>query len=213
MTADQLAEGSRALLAAMADAGQGPEALRSIGRLAARQPALLDEAAFLGLAADLDGQPWPGNYRCTATAVDTGEVVVWTPESRVELHRAVAASCAAPLMFPPVTIDGRRYMDGGVLSHLNVRAAVGAERILALSCFPLDQPLAAFQTVSQEIAELHASGTALLAMEPSPEVFALGAGGPAMMDPALAEEAYALGRAQADLERDGVMAWSGERRW
>ncbi|MEU6064771.1 patatin-like phospholipase family protein [Streptomyces sp. NPDC047082] len=206
MSADQLAEGSQVLLAAMAQAGQGPEALRSIGRLAVQHHTLLDEASFLGLVTDLVGLAWPTTFRCTATAIDTGEVVVWTADSAVELHPAVAAGCAAPVLFAPVTIGGRRYLDGGVLSHVNARAAADAERMVVPSCFPLDQPPAAFQTVQQEIAELRAADVALLTVEPSPEVFTLGAGGPAMMNPALAEQAYTLGRAQAGIERGRTAA-------
>ena len=53
--------------------------------------------------------------------------------------RHLAASCAVPLVFPPVRIDGRRYLDGGLLNPLPVYAAVdlGATEILALHALPV----------------------------------------------------------------------------
>jgi predicted acylesterase/phospholipase RssA len=50
----------------------------------------------------------------------------------------LAASCAVPLVFPPVRIDGRFYLDGGLLNPLPVYAAVklGATQILALQALP-----------------------------------------------------------------------------
>lgn len=47
--------------------------------------------------------------------------------------RHLAASCAVPLALPPVKIDGRWYLDGGLLNSLPVWAAVelGATEILA----------------------------------------------------------------------------------
>ena len=48
--------------------------------------------------------------------------------------RHLAASCAVPLVFAPVRIDGRYYSDGGLLNPLPVYAAVelGATEIVAL---------------------------------------------------------------------------------
>ncbi|MEU9348433.1 patatin-like phospholipase family protein [Streptomyces sp. NPDC048278] len=153
-----MAEGFQVLLAPMAQAGQGLKAVREIGRLVAQQPAGIDEETFLPLVADFDGQTWPSRLRCTAVALDNAEVGVWSSESGVALQLAVAASCGAPVVLPLVTIDGRRYMVGGVLSHINARAAADAEGVVVVSCFPLDQPLAPFQTVRQESAELRAAG-------------------------------------------------------
>ncbi len=50
----------------------------------------------------------------------------------------VLASCAVPLAALPQRIDGRWYVDGGLLNPLPVWAAVelGATRIVALNCLP-----------------------------------------------------------------------------
>lgn len=55
--------------------------------------------------------------------------------------RHLAASCAIPLCFPPVAIDGRRYVDGGLRGGLPLWAAekMGATRVIALDV--LNTPL------------------------------------------------------------------------
>ena len=60
----------------------------------------------------------------------TGELVVFDRESGVELVDAVAASCAVPGVWPPATVAGRRYIDGGARSGTNADLAAGAERVL-----------------------------------------------------------------------------------
>jgi NTE family protein len=52
--------------------------------------------------------------------------------------RHILASCAVPLGFPPVRIDGRKYCDGGLLNVMPVWAAerLGAERAIAVNALP-----------------------------------------------------------------------------
>lgn len=69
---------------------------------------------------------WPGHgYACTAVDTATGEFVVWNEASKVPLSRAVASSCSVPGVFPAITIDGKRYMDGGMRSATNADLAKG----------------------------------------------------------------------------------------
>jgi NTE family protein len=58
-----------------------------------------------------------------------GEEVTW---------RHLVASCAVPCGFPPVRIEGRLYVDGGLLGVLPVWAAVecGATRVIAVNAMP-----------------------------------------------------------------------------
>jgi NTE family protein len=51
---------------------------------------------------------------------------------------AVLASAAIPAIFPPVEIDGERFIDGGVVNNVPIRRAVeaGATRIVVLLCAP-----------------------------------------------------------------------------
>jgi NTE family protein len=81
----------------------------------------MDEASFIasfgrslsGLGDDF----WPDRpFACTATDALTGAFVVWDRTAKVGLARAVASSCSVPGIFPPITIKGRRYIDGGMHS-------------------------------------------------------------------------------------------------
>ena len=67
-------------------------------------------------------------------AVDaaTGEPVIFTRDSGVALVDAVAASCAVPGIWPPVTIGDRRYIDGGIRSITNADLAAGSDRVLVI---------------------------------------------------------------------------------
>ena len=67
---------------------------------------------------------WPDHPRLWAVATDyaTGERVPLgrADAPRAEIGDAVAASCAIPGFYRPVTIAGRRYVDGGVWSTSNL---------------------------------------------------------------------------------------------
>jgi NTE family protein len=49
---------------------------------------------------------------------------------------AVLASAAMPAIFPPIEIEGERYIDGGVVNNVPIRRAIeaGATRIVVLLC-------------------------------------------------------------------------------
>jgi NTE family protein len=78
---------------------------------------------------------WPAHPRLLVTAVDaeTGEAVVWDHDSGVDLVDAVAARCAVPLVWPPMSVNGRRYVDGGVRSPINADYATGCSRVVVLA--------------------------------------------------------------------------------
>ena len=63
--------------------------------------------------------------------------------------RHLVACCAVPCGFPPVRIDGRLYVDGGLLGVLPVWAAVecGATRVIAVNAMPF-MPSWAARTVA-----------------------------------------------------------------
>ncbi len=76
---------------------------------------------------------------------------------------AVVASCSVPGLFPPMLIDGRHYLDGGLVHSIPVgRAlALGATRIFVLQVGRVEQPLRPPRwpwevgTVAFEIARRH----------------------------------------------------------
>src|ERR1022692_3215415 len=171
---DGLAAGDEAFLSAMRQASLDTDprqALRTIGR-AAQEASAPAEDAYLGLFGTLDGTAWPAGFRCTATDTETGDLVVWDQGSGVPLLHAVASSCSVPVLFPAVTIKGRHYMDGGILSHLNAAAAPPADVLVVLSCHPLGSQgaggggsLAASVTPDAELAPLRQTRR-LIAVEP-----------------------------------------------
>ena len=96
---------------------------------------MVDEQSYVtALARRLPVHDWPERpLLITAVNADGGEPVVWDRSSGVPLDRAVAASCAVPCVFPPVTIHGGRYMDGGVRSGTNADLAQGASRVVVMA--------------------------------------------------------------------------------
>ena len=98
-------------------------------RRAARS-AVLDEDTFVAAVGHGLGEAgWPErDLMITAVRADTGEGVAFTKDSGVPLARAVAASCAVPLIYPPVTIHGDPYVDGGIRTLTNADMAAGADR-------------------------------------------------------------------------------------
>jgi NTE family protein len=77
---------------------------------------------------------WPDHrFICTAVDAANGAFVTWDNDAGVPLDRAVASSCAVPGIYPPVTINGRRYIDGGVRSPTNADLARGCDAVLIIS--------------------------------------------------------------------------------
>ena len=208
---DSLAAGDEAFLSTISQASLDTDprqALRAIGR-AAREASTPAEDVYLGLFGTLDGTPWPAGFRCTATDTETGDLVVWDQGSGVPLMHAIAASCSVPMLFPTVTIKGRHYMDGGILSHLNATAAPPTDVLVVLSCHPLGSKgaggggsLAASVTPDAELAPLRRTRR-LVAVEPD---FS-GIEAPAnMMDPNFAIQAFQTGKRQAEREAAAIQA-------
>lgn len=112
---------------------------RSIVGRAAMMARTATEEAFLDtIAREIAGRDWPEEaLLLTAIDAETGTAVVFTKDSGVPLERAVAASCAVPGVFPPVRINGRAYVDGGLRSAANVDLAAGHDRVLVLAPLPL----------------------------------------------------------------------------
>ena len=89
----------------------------------------------------LPSHDWPDHdLRITGVDIDTGELVVFTRESGVSLVDAVEASCAVPAAWPVVTIGGRRYMDGGMGSSVNMIAVKDCDTAVVLVPAPSDSP-------------------------------------------------------------------------
>ena len=125
------------LLARFTAAGAGAstpdDAMRAIGALALDTDTVAEPVRKAAIAARLPVPDWP-DRPVLLPAIDalTGELTVFSRDSRVALVDAVAASCAVPGIWPPVTINGRRYIDGGVGSATHADLAAGYDRILVI---------------------------------------------------------------------------------
>jgi NTE family protein len=145
------ARGARAY-AALTDETRDRASIRSeVGALALAAEVVAEEPYIAMLTSRLPRHEWP-TRPLLITAVDarTGDPVVWNSKSGVPLNQAVAASCAVPCIFPPVTINGSRYMDGGVRSGTNADLASGAARVVVLA------PLAPVRMHGAPAAEMDA---------------------------------------------------------
>lgn len=200
--------------AALADAMEraalsvDPEPVRAeIGKMALDAQTLSEEASVSrAMFAPFIGKAWPQQLLITTVNARTGQLRIWDASSGAPLERAIAASTAAPCVLPPITIGSEQYIDGGVRSALNADLAIGADLVVAVSCFALTGAAIPdfFETLNSPVlAELDAvrsSGATLAVVEPQPAFLALTDFGDGMMDGSLIPEAYRLGRTAADTE-------------
>jgi NTE family protein len=148
----------------------------------------------------LGGIPWP-ERPLLVTAVDavSGEFVVFDRDSRVgdapvTLLDAVSASCAVPGVWPPVTIGGRRWIDGGVRSATNADVAAGHERVVVIA--PITRGFRRSSGTATELAGLRDDARIALV---APDAGARKAIGNNVLDPARRGISAQAGRAQAAL--------------
>jgi len=139
----------------------------------------------------LAGTQWP-DRQLLITAVDagTGEFRTFDRDSGVSLLHAVAASCAVPGVYPPVTIDGRRYVDGGMRSAANADLAQGYDRLVVLA--PIPRGVGPMASVDAQVTGL-VSRVAVV----SPDAGSRKAIGRNVLDPAARAPSAEAGRAQA----------------
>ncbi|CAM3495209.1 patatin-like phospholipase family protein [Nocardioides zeicaulis] len=159
--------------------GSGRQKLARVGRVAraAHAPGSIDRAAVI--RARLPVHDWPDrDLRVTAVDAVSGEFTVFTRDSGVDLVEAVAASCAVPTVWPPVGIDDRTYMDGGMRSTANVDVAAGAERVVVLA--PLPRSFSRRTSIRVQLERV--GPRAWSVVTPDPE--ALAAFGKNLLDPA-----------------------------
>jgi NTE family protein len=183
--------------AAVAGAKSPEEMQRAIGAVALATPTVAEPVRHAAVAARLPVPAWPDRAMLLpAVDAETGEPVIFAKDSGVALADAVAASCAVPGIWPPVTISGRRYIDGGVRSSTNADLARGCDRILVIVPAPADAP-DPFSKLDQEIELLRpASVLAIYADEASIAAFGTNPLSPATRPPA-ARAGRAIGRSRA----------------
>ena len=168
-----------------------------IGRVALAAQTVPEET-FLANFRHLSDGGWPSQYRCTACDAESGEFVVWDADRGVDIVRAAASSCAVPGIFPPITIGGRRYIDGGMRSASNADLATGYDNVLVVTLFssePGDARMEAFRRgFESELQTLRDGGASVEVI--SPDADSRAAFGVNLMDPSVSPAAAEAGLAQ-----------------
>ena len=114
--------------------GDGQRGRAWLGRAALRARTVPESQRRAAIMTRVTADEWPATrLRIPAVVAATGEVKVFDNDSGVSLIDAVAASCAVPLVWPPMTVNGRRYIDGGMRSIANVDLATGYDRVVVLA--------------------------------------------------------------------------------
>jgi NTE family protein len=189
---------------AVAPARRNPVRARiRLGRMAVRsrtEPAAERRAV---VAARLGTHDWPtGNLLITAVDVDTGELATFDSGSGVDLVDAVGASCAVPGVWPPVTVNGRRLMDGGMRSPANADLAAGYDRVVVVA--PIPRGLKPIPSVMDQVTELARSCQAVALLVP--DAASVAAFGRNLLDPRTRAPSARAGYAQAAAVRPDVAA-------
>jgi NTE family protein len=105
-----------------------------LGRAALRAKTVPEAERRRAIMSRVPHDDWPATtLKVPAVAAETGAVTVFQNSSGVSLIDAVAASCAVPLVWPPMTVNGARYIDGGVRSIANVDLAAGYGRVVVIA--------------------------------------------------------------------------------
>lgn len=103
---------------------------------------------------------WPEQLvRLTAVDAHSGKRIVFDKDSVVPVVDAVAASCAAPGVWAPITIGESHYIDGGVHSPTNADLAAGHERVVVIAPVPELRELPGGK-LSEQLADVEAEGKA-----------------------------------------------------
>lgn len=161
-------------------------------RLRLVEPPALVQRAFPGSLLRLSDRDWASNrfppkwpdkvLWLVTSDLDRGNRVVLAADAPVmaTLPQAVQASCAVPGLYPPVRVDGRRLVDGGVHSVTNLDLAVRARSAAVIALAPMSfeasgppRSLAALvrtrfnAQVAKEAAAVRRSGAALLLLRPT----------------------------------------------
>jgi len=167
------------------------EKLQKIGAVALSTATVSEAVRREVIAHRLPSHDWPERVlRISAIDTATGALVTFDNASGVGLVDAVAASCAVPGVWPPVTIGDRRYMDGGVGSSVNMALASDCDVAVVLVPSGRSTP-SPFGDGAAEEVDAFAGSFGVFADDES-----LAAFGPNPLDPACRKPSALAGREQ-----------------
>ncbi|MBR1739990.1 MAG: patatin family protein [Ruminococcus sp.] len=82
----------------------------------------------------------PAKFFAVVTNVETGEAEYLPVGAEDREWQVLRATCALPLLFPEIEIDGKKYMDGGIADSIPIERAIeeGCDRIVVILTRPRD---------------------------------------------------------------------------
>lgn len=177
------------------------ELRRRVGAMALEAETVSEAARHAVIEARLPVHTWPDRQlKIVMVDAHTGEPWIVDRNSGVGLVDAVAASCAVPAIWPPVTIGGARYVDGGVRTMVNADLAEGHDRVLIVA--PMVDP-----ALEEQVASLRRTARVELI---TPDDKSTAAMGEDALDPATRTPAAHAGRDQGRQAAAAVAAvWRG----
>ena len=134
---------------------------------------------------------WPDSLKVTAVDADTGVLQMFDRDSGIELVDAVAASGAVPGVWPLSRINGRSWIDGGMVSSANASLADGYERVIVLA--PMPAGFGDIPGVEEDVAALQERATVVLFSPDEQSILAIG---PNPYDPSRRGPAAEAGESQ-----------------
>jgi NTE family protein len=166
--------------------------LQRIGAVARSTGTVSEEVRREVIAQRLPSHEWPDrDLRISAIDIGTGELVAFDRASGVALVDAVAASCAVPGAWPPVTIGEHRYMDGGVGSTMNLKLVGDCDTVVLLVPSGRGAPSSFGPDPAIEVDSFPGRSLGVFADKESLKAF-----GPNPLDPACREPSARAGREQ-----------------
>jgi NTE family protein len=179
--------------------------LQRIGAIALATDTVPESVRRDVIARRLPSREWPERIlRVTAIDVATGELVVIDRDSGIPLVDAVAASCAVPGAWPPVTLGDRRFMDGGVGSIVNMTVASDCAAVVVLVPSSETSPSPFGDGASAEVAAFDGDVLSVFADDASIAAF-----GPNPLDPACRIPSADAGREQGRREAPRIARFLG----
>jgi Patatin-like phospholipase len=159
-----------------------------------RRSVMADSAVVVGPGGAAE---WPDRpLLIPSVDAETGEPVIWDRHGAASLPQAVAASTAFPATAPPITIDGRRYIDGALRAGTNADLA-GDARVVIVA-----EPMAHVYGTSST------AGGAEAVVRLVPDADAIEAFGPDITDLTAWVPAYQAGVRQAPSAAERIRACS-----
>jgi NTE family protein len=189
------------MAAAIMSSPDAQTARARIGEAALLAETMSEEDRLDLMASRLPEHEWSKNTKLVINVVDaeTGEWTTFDRDSGVSLLLAVTASSAVPGVYPPTTINGRRYIDGGMSSGTNSDLTKDQDLVLIIVAeptmtMPSVGPTMHRITFEEELKELKEAGAKVVVI--TPDELSLEAKGPNPLDARQRSASARAGREQ-----------------